>query len=106
MTLARPSSDPPPRKRGRPRKHPPALPFTRKRGAQPGNTNRWRHGRYSAAMREAKASLKAEIGEINVRIDVLVSMLCDTLASPTNPSSRTCAAAAALPHLNEARVVC
>ncbi|MEJ0025656.1 MAG: hypothetical protein WDN01_06465 [Rhizomicrobium sp.] len=69
MTLVRPSSDPPLRKRGRPRKHPPALPSTRKRGAQPGNKNRWRHGRYSAAMRDAKASSKAEIGEINLRVE-------------------------------------
>ncbi|MEI9992839.1 MAG: hypothetical protein WDM86_22765 [Rhizomicrobium sp.] len=70
MTQASPCSEP--RKRGRPRQHPPKLPSPRGRGAQPGNQNRRRHGRYSEAMRAAKAALKDEIA----KIEALVAGVC------------------------------
>ncbi len=64
MTDASPSSDSPPRPRRRPRNQPTATPPTRRRGAQPGNKIRWRPGRYSGAMRAAKAKLRSEIEAI------------------------------------------
>ena len=69
MTPA-PSADPTlTRRRGRPRKRPPP---SRKRGGQPGNKNRWRHGRYSGAARRARAALAAEIAQIEGHIaDIL-----------------------------------
>ena len=47
------------RPRGRPRKHPPGP--ERQRGGQPGNRNRWRHGRYSARGRSDRATLRADV---------------------------------------------
>jgi len=57
-------SQEPPRPRGRPRKHP-AKPQGRRRGGQPGNRNRWCHGRHSAQARCSRAALRAEIRAYN-----------------------------------------
>jgi hypothetical protein len=75
-----PMVDVPSRRRGRPRKHPPAEPSARRRGGQPGNRNRWRHGRYSAAMRAAKAALRDEIAEIDRAI--IAALQRQTSSSP------------------------
>ena len=44
------------RPRGRPRKHPPK-PVGRRRGGQPGNRNRWRHGAFSRAAKLERQAL-------------------------------------------------
>lgn len=43
----------------------PPKPEGRRRGGQPGNRNRRRHGRYSGAARQARQSLRAEIRAID-----------------------------------------
>ena len=77
--MTRPLSSGPPRPRGRPRKRAgPPKPEGRRRGGQPGNRNRWRHGRFSAAARAEDGALRAQLRRIDFVIaEVLAWHTCD-----------------------------
>ena len=66
--MTRPLSAGPPGPRGRPRKYPPK-PTGRKRGGQPGNRNRWRHGAFSRTASNNREALMAE----ERRIDFVIA---------------------------------
>ncbi len=68
----------------------------RRRGGQPGNRNRWRHGAYSTAARRERETLRAELRRIDFQIQqALAWHACETGKPPPLPPKPAAARPAA-----------
>jgi len=63
-------------------KIPARIAFKKKRGGQPGNRNRWKHGRYSAAARARRAEVDALVRQC--RAVIAQAELALTFQQPSN----------------------
>jgi hypothetical protein len=64
-------------------------PEGRRRGGQPGNRNRWRHGAFSRAAREHRTALEADLARMDFVIQkVLAAHACETRIPASEPTIR------------------